>query len=240
MKREPADAPTAKRNPLGGTPSFAPSAGVPSSLEVENAAAFLKSAKDSEEIGSFTKARMSEIAMLLRQMGARLDQSACNPPTGVARQKSAGLCMYCGHVFHAADTSEAEVAKVYAEAIAHDQQCPDNPLVKKLAEANRRIQDNAAEAVASSVELTLKADAHQSATDAWQPIATAPRDRNIILTDGERACEGGWLSSVDQGADYEDQGGAPSPGWWSVGLSGEPTHWQPLPEVPSPDSESKA
>ena len=48
--------------------------------------------------------------------------------------KSAGMCMYCGNVFHAKDTSEPEVARVYAEALAHDQVCPHNPLVKKLAD----------------------------------------------------------------------------------------------------------
>lgn len=48
--------------------------------------------------------------------------------------KSAGMCMYCGNVFHAKDTSAPEVARVYAEALAHDQVCPHNPLVKKLAD----------------------------------------------------------------------------------------------------------
>ncbi len=66
----------------------------------------------------------------------------------------------------------------------------------------------------------------------WRPIETAPKSHDgLLLYDGASVSQGGWLSQVDQGADYEGQGGAPSPGWWSVD-GGQPTHWMPLPEPP--------
>lgn len=68
-----------------------------------------------------------ELSEAVKKLAART-----TPPE--ALQKSAGMCMYCGHVFHAADTSEPEVARVYAETIAHDQVCPENPLVKARSE----------------------------------------------------------------------------------------------------------
>ena len=64
---------------------------------------------------------------------------------------------------------------------------------------------------------------------AWQPIATAPKNGNVILTDGAKVSEGGWLSQVEQGAEYEGEMGAPSAGWWSVESIEHPTHWQPMP-----------
>lgn len=67
----------------------------------------------------------------------------------------------------------------------------------------------------------------------WKPIEDAPKDRNIILTNGKVVSEGGWLSDMDVGAEYEGQCGMA--GWWSVeGMDGKPTHWQPMPSVPSP------
>lgn len=75
--------------------------------------------------------------------------------------RSAGLCMYCGTVFHAEDTGQDEVARVYAEAIEHDQQCQSNPLVKRIKEL---------EATAS---------------------ATRANERNIFVDeDHKRGCEG--------------------------------------------------
>jgi hypothetical protein len=67
---------------------------------------------------------------------------------------------------------------------------------------------------------------------AWQPIETAPKDADVILTDGRRVSQGGWLSEIDQGADYEGMGGCPPAGWWSVEGIDEPTHWMPLPSPP--------
>ena len=67
----------------------------------------------------------------------------------------------------------------------------------------------------------------------WQPIATAPKDHDgLLLTDGNQVSQGGWVSQLDQGADYEGQSGAPSPGWWSVDGIEKPTHWMPLPAPP--------
>jgi hypothetical protein len=67
----------------------------------------------------------------------------------------------------------------------------------------------------------------------WQPIDTAPKDgTEILLFDGEVVTVGGWISEVDQGADYEGQG-LIAPGWWSLALKdNKPTHWQPLPPPP--------
>jgi len=65
----------------------------------------------------------------------------------------------------------------------------------------------------------------------WRPIETAPKERDLLLTDGETVCQGGWLCQVDQGAEYEGQKCAPSPGWWSI-FSIDPTHWMPLPDPP--------
>lgn len=75
---------------------------------------------------------------------ARLNQpNPAAPLEKEQRDRSAGMCMYCGNVFHAKDTSNSEVARVYAEAIAHDQQCPDNPLVKRIRELEAAQSANA-------------------------------------------------------------------------------------------------
>lgn len=70
----------------------------------------------------------------------------------------------------------------------------------------------------------------------WQPIKTAPKTRDgLLLTDGTVVTQGGWLSQLDQGAEYEGQCGAPSAGWWSVDFI-EPTHWMAMPPPPSPEA----
>jgi hypothetical protein len=66
----------------------------------------------------------------------------------------------------------------------------------------------------------------------WQPIETAPKERNLLLTNGRIVCQGGWVSETDQGAEYEGQG-SPSAGWWSVDFIDAPTHWTPLPTPPT-------
>lgn len=68
------------------------------------------------------------------------------------------------------------------------------------------------------------------AESAWMPIETAPKDSNVLLTDGVNVSEGGWVSDVDQGAEWEGQLGMAD--WWSVSLAWKPTHWQPLPAPP--------
>jgi hypothetical protein len=63
----------------------------------------------------------------------------------------------------------------------------------------------------------------------WRPIETAPKKGdNLLLSDGESVSEGGWLSDLDMGADYEGQFGGGA-GWWSVHGSMVPTHWMPMP-----------
>jgi hypothetical protein len=70
----------------------------------------------------------------------------------------------------------------------------------------------------------------------WQPISSAPKDgEDVLLTDGTVVTFGGWISDVDQGADYEGQCGLA--GWWSLRSDDgfEPTHWMPLPAPPQPE-----
>jgi hypothetical protein len=64
----------------------------------------------------------------------------------------------------------------------------------------------------------------------WLPIETAPKDRDLILTDGVYVGQGGWITDMDQGADYEGQ--LHCAGWWSVPGDLTPTHWMPLPAPP--------
>lgn len=60
----------------------------------------------------------------------------------------------------------------------------------------------------------------EATRDGWQPIATAPKEADIIITDGKTVSQGGWV----------DEPGAGMIGWWSVdGRGWTPTHWQPLP-----------
>ena len=77
-------------------------------------------------------------------------------------------------------------------------------------------------------------DEPASAMPNWQPIETAPKQHDgILLTDGRVVSQGGWLSEMDQGADYEGQG-LMFAGWWSVDSVESPTHWMPLPSPPQP------
>jgi hypothetical protein len=81
-------------------------------------------------------------------------------------------------------------------------------------------------------ELVTTLQAEQEASG-WQPIETAPKEHdNMLLSDGVAVSQGGWLTQTDQGAEYEGQCGAPSPGWWSVDSIEHPTHWMPLPSPP--------
>ena len=82
-------------------------------------------------------------------------------------------------------------------------------------------------------ELAIKGITRPEEVSPWQPIATAPKYRNIILTDGKVVGEGGWMTDVEQGADYEGQAGMA--GWWCIAHmpDGKPTHWMPLPVAAS-------
>lgn len=64
----------------------------------------------------------------------------------------------------------------------------------------------------------------------WQPIATAPKDMDLILTDGNIVSQGGWLNDADYGADWEGQ--LHCAGWWSLADIPAPTMWMPLPRPP--------
>lgn len=66
----------------------------------------------------------------------------------------------------------------------------------------------------------------------WQPIETAPKDgTHVLLANKAGASEGGWLSDIDHGADWEGQIGMA--GWWRADGTDWPcTHWQPLPVGP--------
>lgn len=48
-------------------------------------------------------------------------------------RKTAGMCMYCGEVFHVESDDQADVAKVYEDTLAHDRICSKNPLAKDAA-----------------------------------------------------------------------------------------------------------
>lgn len=58
----------------------------------------------------------------------------------------------------------------------------------------------------------------------WQPISTAPKDKEVLLFFGNRATVGAWIgdSIVHKRSLWMGNGG------WAL----EPTHWAPLPEPP--------
>ena len=93
---------------------------------------------------------------------------------------------------------------------------------------------DARDAAAEIARATLSAPAE------WQPIETAPKDgRHMLLCDGARVSFGGWLTDIDQGAEYEGQIGMA--GWWAVDLGPNiyrPTHWMPLPAAPQPQEQT--
>ena len=66
----------------------------------------------------------------------------------------------------------------------------------------------------------------------WKPIETAPKDgTHILLANKEGTSEGGWLTDIDHGADWEGQIGMA--GWWRVdGTDWTNTHWRHLPSAP--------
>ena len=72
----------------------------------------------------------------------------------------------------------------------------------------------------------------------WQPIETAPRDKEIIglFTNGGIECVRLlWYMSKKDAIDYGQ--GIEDEGWWSMRSSVtdemvEPTHWIPLPKLP--------
>jgi len=62
--------------------------------------------------------------------------------------KRGGICMYCGYAFVAKSLEPKDIAVVYEQLIAHDKQCPKNPLVKRIGELeaeNARLKEERAE-----------------------------------------------------------------------------------------------
>lgn len=73
--------------------------------------------------------------------------------------------------------------------------------------------------------------------DDWQPISTAPRDREIILwrSAWTGPTQGRW---IEPGDDWMGSTRGLRAGWYMAGYAGalgpvEPTHWQPLPDPPA-------
>ncbi|HEY6020195.1 MAG TPA: DUF551 domain-containing protein [Candidatus Paceibacterota bacterium] len=69
--------------------------------------------------------------------------------------------------------------------------------------------------------------------NSWQPIETAPKDgTHILLANKAGVSEGGWLTDIDYGGEWEGQIGMA--GWWRIDCTDYPnTHWMPLPEAPA-------
>jgi hypothetical protein len=74
--------------------------------------------------------------------------------------------------------------------------------------------------------------ARASAGGQWLPIESAPKDgTHILLANKAGVSEGGWLSDIDHGADWEGQIGMA--GWWRTdGTDWPNTAWQSLPPPP--------
>lgn len=72
----------------------------------------------------------------------------------------------------------------------------------------------------------------------WQPIATAPKDADVLLlSDGQAVDVGGWISAADQGAEPEEEFRIAA-GWWFLHTSDmTPTHWMPLPDLPAAEAQ---
>lgn len=83
------------------------------------------------------------------------------------------------------------------------------------------------------------------ATAAWQPIATAPRDKTVLLgyrnSHGHwRTLRGEWFSLEEIYDHWEDPEGVDA-GWFEMSVEADdvpnvwrtnPTHWMPLPAAP--------
>jgi hypothetical protein len=68
------------------------------------------------------------------------------PPTPPISSEAdrASLCIYCAKSFPAKDFSEAEIKRVYDEAIKHDLECEKNPLVLKIHSLESRLSQSEA------------------------------------------------------------------------------------------------
>ena len=77
------------------------------------------------------------------------------------------------------------------------------------------------------------AQAAQPVHSGWKPIASAPKDGADVLLFCDRVHIGDYLPGV-----YEWNAGA----WWIEGgqITGNPTHWMPLPPPPIHDTKEQA
>ena len=73
----------------------------------------------------------------------------------------------------------------------------------------------------------------------WLPIESAPKDgTHILLVNKSGVSEGGWLTDIDHGADWEGQIGMA--GFWRAdGTDWPNTYWQPLPLPPTAAPQGK-
>lgn len=62
----------------------------------------------------------------------------------------------------------------------------------------------------------------------WQPIETAPKDAEILMTDGAIVTIGWWENEID-----DEESGRFLPGEWiAMAATNQPTHWMSLPSSP--------
>ena len=110
-----------------------------------------------------------------------------------------------------------------------------DPRRKLTVEAYSRRKDADTRAIAAAVNFLRTHSAEIAGAlrdaDGWQPIESAPRDRPVIVTNGEAVGEARYLESDG--------------GWWWAGYHPtdaadgyvwQPTHWRPLPAPPTQDS----
>ena len=82
--------------------------------------------------------------------------------------------------------------------------------------------------------------------EAWQPIETAPKDgTQLLLSNGADVEQGWWMHDEGGIIEHRDMDGRYTGqtesdgfiGWWDVSgcMEPEPTHWMPLPTVPTSD-----
>lgn len=67
---------------------------------------------------------------------------------------------------------------------------------------------------------------------AWQPMETAPKDREILITTGEWTFVAKWHVPQHLNAPPYWRSNACIDDYCGVDADGEATHWQPVPEPP--------
>lgn len=71
----------------------------------------------------------------------------------------------------------------------------------------------------------------------WKPIETAPKDRDILLWNGDEYCIGWWETAKEFNEPFNDwcKGDAGAGTGYDCGFDRvhNPTHWMPLPPAPT-------